>query len=64
LLEENGILGSVLTEKMVKAIGFRSLIVHQYGKIDVERVFEVARKDIQDLNDFLVAILEKLGLAR
>lgn len=64
LLEENGILGSVLTEKMVKAIGFRSLIVHQYGKIDVERVFELARKDIQDLNDFLVAILEKLGLAR
>lgn len=64
LLEENGILDSVLTEKMVKAIGFRSLIVHQYGKIDVERVFEVARKDIQDLNDFLVAILEKLGLAR
>ena len=64
LLEENGILDSVLTEKMVKAIGFRSLIVHEYGKIDVERVFEVARKDIQDLNDFLVAILEKLGLAR
>jgi uncharacterized protein YutE (UPF0331/DUF86 family) len=64
LLEENGFLDSVLTEKIVKAISFKNLIVHEYGRIDVERVFEVARKDIQDLNDFLVAIVEKLGLPR
>jgi len=64
LLEESGFLDRALTEKIVKAIGFRNLIVHEYGKIDVERVFEVARKDIQDLNDFLVAILQKFGLER
>jgi uncharacterized protein YutE (UPF0331/DUF86 family) len=64
LLEENGFLDSVLTETIVKAISFKNLIVHEYGRLDVERVFEVARNDIQDLNDFLVAIVEKLGLPR
>jgi len=49
---------------MVKAVGFRNLIVHEYGKIDLEQVFEVAQNDFRDLNDFLVAILRKLGLTR
>ena len=62
LLEENGYLDGALSEKMIKAVGFRNLILHEYGKIDLEQVFEVAQNDLRDLNDFLVAILRKLGL--
>ncbi len=29
-LEENGYLDTDLTEKMVKAVGFRNLIVHEF----------------------------------
>lgn len=62
LLEENDFMGRDITEKMVKAVGFRNLIVHEYEKI-VGQVFEIALKDIKDLNEYLKSIFRKLGLA-
>jgi uncharacterized protein YutE (UPF0331/DUF86 family) len=62
LLEENGYLDAVLTEKMVKAVGFRNLIVHSYGKIELKQVFEVAQKNIEDLEKYLSYIFLKSGL--
>jgi len=63
LLEENGYIDSELTEKMVKAVGFRNPIVHEYRKIELKQVFEVAHEDIKDLNEYLISIFKKLGLA-
>jgi len=63
LLEENGYLDTELTEKMIAAIGFRNLIVHEYGKVDLKQVFEVAQKDIQDLKEYFRSIFKKLGLS-
>ena len=63
LLEENRYLDTDITEIMVKAVGFRNLIVHEYGKIDLTRVFDVAQKDIKDLHDYIVAIFHKLGIS-
>ena len=62
LLEENEYLNNELTEKMVKAVGFRNLIVHEYGKIDLEQVFEVAQEDITDLNEYIVFLFQSLNL--
>ena len=62
LLEKNGYLDNDLTQKMVKAVGFRNLIVHEYGKIELEQVYEIAQDDINDLNEYLKAIIKKLGL--
>ena len=62
LLEENGYLDRDITEKMVKAVGFRNLIVHEYEKIELGQVFEIALKDIKDLNEYLNSIFRKLGL--
>ncbi len=62
-LEENGYLGSELTEKMVKAVGFRNLIVHEYAKIELEQVFEISQEDINDLNEYLKSIFDKLDLS-
>ena len=63
VLGKSGYLDSDLTQKMVKAIGFRNLIVHEYGKIELEQVYEIAQNDINDLNEYLKAIFKKLGLA-
>ncbi len=63
LLEANGYLDSELTEKMVKAVGFRNLIVHEYGKIELKQVFEVAQQDIKDLGEYLISIFKKSGFA-
>ncbi|MBC8199304.1 MAG: DUF86 domain-containing protein [Desulfobacterales bacterium] len=63
LLEENGYVGPELTEKMVKAVGFRNLIVHEYGKVELQHVFEIAQNNIEDLNEYLRSIFKKLGIA-
>ncbi len=63
LLEENSYLDNQLTEKMVKAAGFRNLIVHEYAKIEIEQVFDIAQKDITDLTEYLKSIIKKLDIA-
>jgi uncharacterized protein YutE (UPF0331/DUF86 family) len=63
LLEENSYLDNQLTEKMVKAAGFRNLIVREYAKIEVKQVFDIAQKDITDLNEYLKSIIKKLDIA-
>lgn len=60
LLEENGFIKLETTEKLVKAVGFRNLVVHEYVRIELEQVFQIARNDIRDLNEFLASVLEKL----
>jgi uncharacterized protein YutE (UPF0331/DUF86 family) len=62
VLEKNSYLDGNITRKMVKAIGFRNLIVHEYGKLELEQVYKIAHNDINDLNDYLQAIFKKLGL--
>jgi len=47
---------------MVKAVGFRNLIVREYGKIELEQVYQIAQDDINDLNEYLKAIIKKLAL--
>lgn len=62
ILQENGYLDPGLTEKMVASVGFRNLIVHEYGNVDLKRVYEIAHKNIDDLENFLRAILDKCGI--
>jgi len=63
LLEENGYLDHDITEKMIKAVGFRNIMVHEYGRIDLKQVFQFAQKDIEDLNKYIASIFKKLGFA-
>jgi len=63
LLQENGYLDTRTTENMVKAVGFRNLVVHEYGRLELKKVFEVAKGDIKDLDEFLISIFNKLGLS-
>ncbi len=62
LLEENGYITRKLSEKMVRAVGFRNLMVYDYARIELDRVFTIARKDIHDLSEFLKVIFIKFGI--
>ena len=62
LLEEKGMIESVLTEKMIKAVGLRNLIVHEYGSIDFKCLFTTVREDLNDLTVFLSTVFRKLGI--
>ena len=63
LLEENGYLSGELTEKMVRAVGFRNLLVHEYGKIDLKQVYQIASDHIEDLNRYLLHVFTKLNIS-
>jgi uncharacterized protein YutE (UPF0331/DUF86 family) len=52
LLEEHQFIVPELTEKMVRALGFRNLPVHEYGKVDLEVVFRVCHENVRDLEEF------------
>lgn len=62
VLEKNSYLDGDITRKMAKAVGFRNLIVHEYGKMKLDHVYKIAHNDINDLNDYLKAIIKKLDL--
>jgi uncharacterized protein YutE (UPF0331/DUF86 family) len=62
LLEEKGFVESALTERMIKAVGLRNLIVHEYGDIDLKRLFTIVREDLNDLTVFLSSVFRKLGI--
>ena len=63
LLEENGFLSRQITEKMIKAVGLRNLIVHEYSKIDLKRLLEIIQKDIKDIDDFITCVFSRLGIS-
>ena len=62
LLEENGYIDSTMVENMIAAVGFRNLVVHEYGKLDLEEVYKISRDDIRDLLKFVAAIFKKAGI--
>ena len=58
MLEDEKIIEMELTEKMVKAVGFRNLIVHEYGKVDLKIVYHVCNNEINDLELFSKTVYE------
>ncbi len=63
MLQENGYLSPELTENMVAAVGFRNLVVHEYGNIELRQVYQIAHQDIDDMEGFLKAIIKKCDIA-
>jgi uncharacterized protein YutE (UPF0331/DUF86 family) len=56
MLEEHHIIPRNIAEKMIKATGFRNLIAHEYARLDLETVFQIANTDIPDLKQFIKTI--------
>ena len=61
MLEENHLIDRPLTEKMVKAVGLRNLIVHEYAKIDLGKVFHVVQTEVSDLEEYIKELIVNTG---
>jgi len=59
ILHENNIISIKLRNKLMDMTGFRNILVHDYAKIDYNRVYEVLHKDLKDAEEF-IAIIEKI----
>lgn len=55
LLINNNYLDNNLGEKLKNAVGLRNLLVHEYGIIDIKRLYEYLNH-IQDIRDFALTI--------
>ena len=62
MLQEHDYFDRSVSEKMIKAVGFRNIIVHEYGKMDLKQVYKIAQSDIKDLEEFLKEIITKINL--
>jgi len=58
VLEENGIIDHVLSEKLQEMAQFRNLLVHRYGEIDIKRVYIIMSDDLKDIQKFAKSILK------
>lgn len=62
VLEEEGIIDSVLSEKLQEMAQFRNLLVHRYTKIDTKRVYDIMSEDLMDIREFVKSILKYITL--
>jgi uncharacterized protein YutE (UPF0331/DUF86 family) len=61
ILSDKKLIEAELAEKMVKAVGFRNLLAHEYAKLDLAQVYAVAIEGVRDLEDFLAAMLRRFA---
>lgn len=61
LMAKGGWIETELAEQLRGMAGFRNLLVHGYGEIDLHRVREIVRNDLGDLDAFVRQIRARLG---
>ena len=59
ILEEAGLVGPELREKMIKLVGFRNIIAHDYATVDYDIVYDVLQNKLADVTA-LIDVAEKL----
>lgn len=59
ILGEENIISAELREKLVKMVGFRNVIAHDYEDVDENIVYDVLQNRLQDIKEF-IKILEKI----
>lgn len=59
ILNEEDIISNELTEKLVKMVGFRNVIAHDYEKVNYDIVYDILHHRLKDIEEFL-EIVEKL----
>lgn len=56
ILEEEEIIKRELAEKLVKMVGFRNIIAHDYQKIDYDIMYDILINRLKDIEQFLKLI--------
>lgn len=62
LLQENDYINAELTGKVIGAVGLRNLLVHEYGNLDLKKVYKIIQNDTNDLREFIASVLKKCGI--
>ena len=60
LLSDHGYAPVVLTESMMKMVGFRNIALHEYQKLNPDILKSVIEKHVQDIERFAVAVMNEV----
>jgi len=60
ILEEGKIIGKKLCQQLVKMIGFRNILAHDYGEIDYDIVYDILKHRLADIREFIRIIDKKI----
>lgn len=55
-LAENGIILTSLSARLEELVGFRNLLVHQYGHVDDSKAYSYLNEESKDLYEFIEII--------
>lgn len=62
ILGEEGIINEDLAQSLRQMARFRNLLIHRYWDVDDQRVLEIARTQLGDMELFLQAIAQAAGI--
>jgi len=58
ILQENKIINQNLAEQMIKMVGFRNILAHDYEELDFKILYSVLHEKISEIKKF-IGIIEK-----
>ncbi|WP_202318641.1 type VII toxin-antitoxin system HepT family RNase toxin [Archaeoglobus neptunius] len=64
ILGKHGIISQDLAEKLAAMAKFRNMLVRIYWKIDDEKIYEIMKKDVSDLEEFIKEVMDYAGKQR
>ena len=62
ILAQHKIISKQLSQGMIKMVGFRNRIVHEYEKIDLRIVYDVWQKNSKDVDKFCKSVVLRYKL--
>ncbi|AEE95530.1 type VII toxin-antitoxin system HepT family RNase toxin [Mahella australiensis] len=60
-LEDIGVVDTALSEKLVQMAGYRNRLVHMYGIISDEELYDIITTELGDIREFIAAIKEYIN---
>lgn len=60
-LSEQGVIGTALADPLRRAVGFRNISVHEYQKIDWDRVYRLITEELDVFREFAAAVVGAFG---
>jgi len=62
ILEEAEIIDKNLAAEMIKMVGFRNILAHDYAEINYDIVYDVLQNKLSDIEKFIQQIKEQLKI--
>lgn len=61
LLHEHKVISEKLAHTLTRMVGLRNILVHEYGKIDRKKIYEILATQIEDMETFQKEIVSYLS---